>query len=152
MLEAEGDHHEDIGNSSREEWKAVQMSLDPWTTVVVKGKSNRAATSRLSPVVVACDFPSPSFRHVAPLSMDPATPARVQGLVASHHQRRKVIPHLSSLSFPLSNRRRPLSELMKTQEILKGVESQRLRTFFTSKLYETWPRTASSSQTATLRK
>jgi hypothetical protein len=99
------------------------MSLDPWTTVVVKGKSKRAATSRLSPVVVACDFPSPSFRHVAPLSMDPATPARVLGLVASHHQRRKVILHLSLSFLCHTVAVGPLSELMKMQEILKGVES-----------------------------
>ncbi|KAF7362725.1 MYND-type domain-containing protein [Mycena venus] len=52
--------------------------------------------------------------------MDPATRAHVKGLVADHQ----------------TNAGRSLSELMKTQEILKGAESQRLRTFFTSNCME----------------
>ncbi|KAJ6566510.1 hypothetical protein B0H19DRAFT_1138025 [Mycena capillaripes] len=52
--------------------------------------------------------------------MDPATRARVQNLAAQHH----------------GTGGRPLSELVKTQEILKGAESQRLRSFFTSNCME----------------
>jgi hypothetical protein len=38
--------------------------------------------------------------------------------------------------FRFAHRNRPLSELLKTNEILKGVESQRLRTFCTSECME----------------
>ncbi|KAJ7107019.1 hypothetical protein C8R44DRAFT_744888 [Mycena epipterygia] len=52
--------------------------------------------------------------------MDSATRARLQKLVSSQQ----------------SGEGRPLSELLKTKEILKGAESQRLRTFFTSNCME----------------
>ncbi|KAJ6493332.1 hypothetical protein C8R45DRAFT_900768 [Mycena sanguinolenta] len=51
---------------------------------------------------------------------DPIARARAKALVAQH----------------TSNEGRPLSELLKTQEILKGAESQRLRTFCTSECME----------------
>ncbi|KAJ6611117.1 hypothetical protein B0H10DRAFT_2057599 [Mycena sp. CBHHK59/15] len=52
--------------------------------------------------------------------MDPATRTRVDRMVAAHH----------------TEEGRPLSELMKTKDTLKGAESQRLRTYCTSQCME----------------
>jgi hypothetical protein len=40
-----GGYHDDVRDSSRDEWEAVQTSLGPWTTAVVKGKSKRHITA-----------------------------------------------------------------------------------------------------------